>query len=259
MSTINVLVKARKIPSLNESTDWSEWNRKLKNYLSMIDLWKILTGESLESSVSDVAPSMTWRAIIRPKRQQWWPTIAPHARRGLHHHPAFIEEVRRLQVEATQALVSVVTTHHVERIRGFLVRCRLALLPCMSLLGLGERASLILRMRILLRTIRTCLCSGLKISITIREPSLKYHPSLLLPPQLWPRRLAVITFWDMYTLEWTKPSGARNETTFTYWDINCPKNRQFSGPEKLCSPGPWAAGFWRRGKHEWRRKEGVDL
>jgi hypothetical protein len=27
----------------------------------------------------------------------------------------------------------------------------------------------------------------------------------------------------------------------------------------LCSPGPWAAGFWRRGKHEWRRKEGVDL
>lgn len=68
-----------------------------------------------------------------------------------------------LEVEATQALVSAVTTHHVDRIRGFLVRCRLALLPCMSLLGLGERASLILRMRILLRIIRTCLSSGLKI------------------------------------------------------------------------------------------------
>jgi hypothetical protein len=38
MSIISVLVKAKKIVSLNESADWPEWNRRLKNYLSMIDL-----------------------------------------------------------------------------------------------------------------------------------------------------------------------------------------------------------------------------
>jgi hypothetical protein len=53
MSIINVLVKAKKISSLNESADWSEWNRKLKNYLSMIDLWKILIDESFESTDSE--------------------------------------------------------------------------------------------------------------------------------------------------------------------------------------------------------------
>jgi hypothetical protein len=39
MSIISVLVKAGEIASLNGSADWSEWNRKLKNYLSMIGLW----------------------------------------------------------------------------------------------------------------------------------------------------------------------------------------------------------------------------
>jgi hypothetical protein len=48
MSVISVLVKAGKIASLNESADWSEWNRKLKNYLSMIDLWKILIDDSFK-------------------------------------------------------------------------------------------------------------------------------------------------------------------------------------------------------------------
>jgi hypothetical protein len=45
MLIISVLVKAREISSLNKSADWSEWNRKLKNYLSIIDLWKILNRE----------------------------------------------------------------------------------------------------------------------------------------------------------------------------------------------------------------------
>ncbi len=31
MSIISVLVKAKKIASLNKSADWSEWNKKLKN------------------------------------------------------------------------------------------------------------------------------------------------------------------------------------------------------------------------------------
>jgi hypothetical protein len=48
MSIINVLIKAKKIASLNESVDWSEWNRKLKNYFNMIDLWKILIEDSFE-------------------------------------------------------------------------------------------------------------------------------------------------------------------------------------------------------------------
>jgi hypothetical protein len=38
MSITSVLIKAKKIVSLNESVDWSEWNRKLKNYLNMIEL-----------------------------------------------------------------------------------------------------------------------------------------------------------------------------------------------------------------------------
>ncbi len=59
MSIINVLVKAKKIASLNESADWPEWNRKLKNYLSMIDLWKILIEESFESS-SDTDKHVAW-------------------------------------------------------------------------------------------------------------------------------------------------------------------------------------------------------
>jgi hypothetical protein len=53
MSTIEVLLKAAKISSLNESSDWSEWNRKLKKQLEMIDLWKILIDEIPESLVSD--------------------------------------------------------------------------------------------------------------------------------------------------------------------------------------------------------------
>ncbi len=53
MSIISVLIKAEKIASLNESADWSEWNRKLKNYLSMIDLWKILIDDSSEFIDSD--------------------------------------------------------------------------------------------------------------------------------------------------------------------------------------------------------------
>jgi hypothetical protein len=53
MSTISVLVKAEEISSLNGSADWSEWNPKLKNYLSMIGLWKILIDDSSESSLID--------------------------------------------------------------------------------------------------------------------------------------------------------------------------------------------------------------
>jgi hypothetical protein len=53
MSIISVLFKAKKIASLNKSADWSEWNRKLKNYLSMIDLWKILIDDSLELTDSE--------------------------------------------------------------------------------------------------------------------------------------------------------------------------------------------------------------
>ncbi len=53
MSIISVLVKAGEISSLNESADWSEWNRKLKNYLSMIELWKILTEDSSEPTDSE--------------------------------------------------------------------------------------------------------------------------------------------------------------------------------------------------------------
>jgi hypothetical protein len=59
MSIISVLIKARKIASLNELTDWSKWNRILKNYLSMIELWKILIDKSLESS-SDIDKHVVW-------------------------------------------------------------------------------------------------------------------------------------------------------------------------------------------------------
>jgi DNA-directed RNA polymerase beta' subunit len=59
MSIISVLVKAREIASLNESADWLEWNRKLKNYLDVIDLWKILTNESLDSS-SNTDKHVAW-------------------------------------------------------------------------------------------------------------------------------------------------------------------------------------------------------
>jgi hypothetical protein len=48
MSIINVLIKTKEIASLNESIDWSEWNKKLKNYLSIIDLWKILINDSFK-------------------------------------------------------------------------------------------------------------------------------------------------------------------------------------------------------------------
>jgi hypothetical protein len=58
MSIISVLVKAEKIASLNESADWPEWNRKLKNYLSMIGLWKILIEDSSESS--DLEKHLAW-------------------------------------------------------------------------------------------------------------------------------------------------------------------------------------------------------
>jgi hypothetical protein len=67
MSIINVLVKAEKIASLNESADWSEWNRKLKIYLSMIDLWKILIDESSESSHIDPEKHLAWSE----KQEQW--------------------------------------------------------------------------------------------------------------------------------------------------------------------------------------------
>ncbi len=60
MSIINVLIKAEKIASLNESADWSEWNRKLKNYFSMIKLWKILIEDSFESSQIDLEKHATW-------------------------------------------------------------------------------------------------------------------------------------------------------------------------------------------------------
>jgi hypothetical protein len=53
MSITSVLIKAKEIASLNESADWPEWNRKLKNYLSMIDLWKILIDESFEFTNSE--------------------------------------------------------------------------------------------------------------------------------------------------------------------------------------------------------------
>ncbi len=60
MSIISVLVKAREIASLNESADWFEWNRKLKNYLSMINLWKILIDDSSESSFIDSDKHVSW-------------------------------------------------------------------------------------------------------------------------------------------------------------------------------------------------------
>jgi hypothetical protein len=60
MSIISVLVKAEEIASLNESADWPEWNRKLKNYLSMIGLWKILTEDSSESSQTDSEKHLAW-------------------------------------------------------------------------------------------------------------------------------------------------------------------------------------------------------
>jgi hypothetical protein len=60
MSIISVLVKAREISSLNESADWSGWNRKLKNYLSMIELWKILIEDSSESSQIDSEKHLAW-------------------------------------------------------------------------------------------------------------------------------------------------------------------------------------------------------
>ncbi len=60
MSIISVLVKAEEISSLNESADWLEWNRKLKNYLSMFDLWKNLIDDSFESSVSDTDKHVVW-------------------------------------------------------------------------------------------------------------------------------------------------------------------------------------------------------
>jgi hypothetical protein len=58
MSTISVLVKAREIASLTDSIDWSEWNRKLKNYLSMIGLWKILIDDF--SELTDFEKHATW-------------------------------------------------------------------------------------------------------------------------------------------------------------------------------------------------------
>jgi pantothenate kinase-related protein Tda10 len=58
MSIISVLIKAKEIASLNESADWSEWNRKLKNYLSMIELWKILIEDSFE--FTDFEKHLAW-------------------------------------------------------------------------------------------------------------------------------------------------------------------------------------------------------
>ncbi len=58
MSIISVLVKAKEISSLNQSADWSEWNRKLKNYFSMIELWKILTEDS--SELTDLEKHLAW-------------------------------------------------------------------------------------------------------------------------------------------------------------------------------------------------------
>jgi hypothetical protein len=45
---------------LTGPTDWPEWNRKLKNYLSMIELWKILTGDSPEPPQIDPEKHATW-------------------------------------------------------------------------------------------------------------------------------------------------------------------------------------------------------
>ncbi len=59
MSIISVLIKAKEITSLNKSADWSEWNKKLRNYLSMIDLWKVLIDETFESS-SDIDKHVVW-------------------------------------------------------------------------------------------------------------------------------------------------------------------------------------------------------
>jgi hypothetical protein len=43
---------------LTDSIDWSEWNRKLKNYLSMIELWKILIEDS--SELTDPEKHLAW-------------------------------------------------------------------------------------------------------------------------------------------------------------------------------------------------------
>jgi hypothetical protein len=48
-STSSQFAETSKIKSLNDSEDWIEWNRKLNNYLDMIDLWKVLTENDLES------------------------------------------------------------------------------------------------------------------------------------------------------------------------------------------------------------------
>jgi hypothetical protein len=60
MSIISVLIQAEEISSFNESADWPEWNRKLKNYLSMIDLWKILIDDSSESLFIDSDKHVSW-------------------------------------------------------------------------------------------------------------------------------------------------------------------------------------------------------
>jgi hypothetical protein len=61
MSTVsNYLAKVREIDSLNESSNWSEWSRKLKLNLSVTKLWKILIDETSRSSVSDTEQHIIW-------------------------------------------------------------------------------------------------------------------------------------------------------------------------------------------------------
>ena len=41
----SALNKATEITKLNSPSDWVEWNRRLRGHLSMVSLWKTLTGE----------------------------------------------------------------------------------------------------------------------------------------------------------------------------------------------------------------------
>jgi hypothetical protein len=54
------LAKVGEIDPLNEPSDWPEWSRKLKLNLSVAKLWKTLTGETPESSVSDTEQHTIW-------------------------------------------------------------------------------------------------------------------------------------------------------------------------------------------------------
>ncbi len=68
-----VLLKASKIRSLNDSSDWSIWNRNLKDILNITDLWKILIDETPE--LIDLAARFAWHEKQKQLEDLWFDTI----------------------------------------------------------------------------------------------------------------------------------------------------------------------------------------